>query len=130
MRLSVQVPALAAAWKLTKDSRYAKHAGRNRSPNKHLRAWFVDDATRMNPHLQYSQAIHWRATGSGIGVIDTIHLVEVARAVEALEGALSKSEAAGIKSWFADYLRWLTTHPYGIEGRNAKNNHGTCGVME
>src|ERR1051325_3890929 len=34
MRLSVQVPALTAAWKLTKDQRYAKHAGR------HLRAWF------------------------------------------------------------------------------------------
>ncbi len=84
----------------------------------------------MNPHLQYSQAIHWRATGRGIGVIDTIHLVEVARAVEALEGALSKSEAAGIKSWFADYLRWLTTLPYGIEGRKAKNNHGTCGVIQ
>src|SRR3979411_1078705 len=36
MRLSVQVPALAAAWKLTRDPRYAKHAAR------HLRAWFLD----------------------------------------------------------------------------------------
>src|SRR5215475_16134140 len=35
MRLSVQVPALAAAWKITKDRRYADHAAR------HLRAWFV-----------------------------------------------------------------------------------------
>jgi hypothetical protein len=84
----------------------------------------------MNPHLQYSQAIHGRSTGRGIGVIDTIHLVEVARAVEALESTFSKSEAVGIKSWFADYLRWMTTHPYGIEERNAKNNHGTCWVMQ
>src|SRR5438552_10212923 len=45
MRLSVQVPALAAAWKLTKDAKYSRHAAR------HLRAWFVDDATRMTPHL-------------------------------------------------------------------------------
>ena len=61
-----------------------------------------------------------------------IHLVEVARAVKALEAhrALSKSEAAGIKSRFAEYLRWLTTHPYGIEERNAKNNHGTCWEMQ
>src|SRR5919197_19628 len=36
MRLSVQVPTLVAAWKLTKDTRYANHAV------KHLRAWFVD----------------------------------------------------------------------------------------
>ena len=38
----------------------------------------------MNPHLRYAQAIHGRVTGRGIGIIDTIHLVEVARAVEVL----------------------------------------------
>ena len=74
VRLSLQVPALAAAWRITRDTRYADHAAR------HLRAWFVDAATRMNPHLLYSQAIHGRVTGRGVGVIDTVHLVEVARA--------------------------------------------------
>src|SRR6185503_10521509 len=44
MRLSVQVPALVAGWKLTKDKRYAVHAAA------HLRAWFVDERTRMNPN--------------------------------------------------------------------------------
>ncbi len=34
----------------------------------------------MNPNLQYAQAIHGRFTGRGTGIIDTIHLVEVARA--------------------------------------------------
>src|SRR6266576_5990900 len=63
MRLSVQVPALVAAWKLTKDPRYAKLATR------HLRAWFIDDSTRMNPNLQYAQAIHGRFTGRGTGII-------------------------------------------------------------
>src|SRR5262249_44727152 len=126
MRLSVQVPALAAAWKLTKDPRYAKHAVR------HLRAWFVDESTRMAPHLKYSQAIHGRFTGRGTGVIDTIHLVEVARAIEILEAspALSKPDADAIKNWFREYLVWLTTHQYGIDERNAKNNHGTCWVMQ
>ena len=126
MRMSVQVPALAAAWKLTKDPRYATHAGR------HLRAWFVDEATRMNPSLRYSQAIRGRVTGRGIGVIDTIHLVEVARAVEALEGspALSPEERRAVGAWFADYLRWMTTHPYGVAEREALNNHGTCWLMQ
>jgi Alginate lyase len=45
----VQVPALAAAWKLTKDKRFAKHAA------KHLRAWFLDERTLMNPQLKFSQ---------------------------------------------------------------------------
>ena len=126
MRLSVQIPALAAAWKLTKDSRYAKHAAR------HLRAWFLDPSTRMNPNLQYAQAIHGRFTGRGIGIIDTIHLVEVARAIQSLEesSALSKTELDGIRQWFSDYLQWMTTSKNGIEEREAKNNHGTCWLMQ
>jgi Alginate lyase len=126
MRLSVQVPALVAAWKLTHQPRYAKHAAM------HLRAWFVDPETRMNPSLLYSQAIHGRFTGRGIGIIDTIHLVEVARAIELLAdaNALSPNELKAVKQWFADYLNWMTTHKYGIDEREAKNNHGTCWVMQ
>jgi hypothetical protein len=126
VRLSVQVPALAAAWKLTGDRRYAAHA------IDHLRAWFVNSATRMNPNLLYGQAIHGRFTGRGIGIIDTIHLVEVARAAEALDaaGVWTAPEKAAVRGWFSDYLRWLTTHPYGNAERDAKNNHGTCWVMQ
>jgi hypothetical protein len=126
MRLSVQVPALAAAWKLTRNPRYATHAAR------HLRAWFIDESTRMNPNLQYAQAIHGRFTGRGIGIIDSIHLVEVARAIEVLKdsGALSMTDLGGLIQWFTDYLQWLTEHPYGKAERDAKNNHGTCWVMQ
>ena len=86
----------------------------------------------MNPNLQYSQAIKGRFTGRGIGIIDTIHLVEVARAVPALENskALTKDEYKGLKKWFLDYLTWMTTSPHGEEEREAKNNHGTCWVMQ
>jgi hypothetical protein len=126
MSLSVQVPALVAAWKLTKDERYAVQAVR------HLRAWFVDERTRMNPNLQYAQAIHGRFTGRGIGIIDTIHLVEVARAVEVLKDSrsLKMSDLGGVIHWFNDYLHWLTTSKNGIDEREAKNNHGTCWVMQ
>ena len=56
MRLSVQLPALCAAWVLTKQHAYAGHAA------DHLRAWFLDERTLMNPNLAYAQAIHGRAT--------------------------------------------------------------------
>lgn len=126
MRLSIHVPALVAAWKLTKDKRYAAQAAQ------HLRAWFIDEPTRMNPSLQYAQAIKGRVTGRGIGIIDTIHLVEVAQAIKSMEksGALSVKDRKGFKQWFADYLGWMTTHKYGIEEREAKNNHGTCWLMQ
>jgi hypothetical protein len=124
-RLSVQVPTLVAAWKLTGESRYAEHA------SKHLRAWFADSGTRMNPHLLYAQAIHGRVTGRGIGIIDTLHLVEVARAAELLEHADSYAPVReGVRRWFGAYLSWMTTHPYGIDEREAKNNHGTCWVLQ
>jgi hypothetical protein len=126
MRLSVQVPALVAAWKLTKDKCYAQHAVR------HLRAWFIDESTRMNPNLQYAQAIHGRVTGRGIGIIDTIHLVEVARAIEILKDspALSMTDLRAVNQWFNDYLTWMTTSKNGLEERDAKNNHATCWVMQ
>ncbi len=126
IRLASIVPTLASAYRLTGDERYAAHA------MKHLRAWFVDEATRMAPHLRYAQAIQGRATGRGTGIIDTIHLVEVARSVEWLARSRSApgADMRTIRGWFAEYLGWLTTHEYGIAERDAKNNHGTCWVMQ
>jgi hypothetical protein len=126
MRFSVQMPALVAAYTLTKDQKYAVHASR------HARAWFLGRTTRMNPALRYAQAIQGRVTGRGTGIIDTIHLVEVARALERLEGSRgwSRDDAALTKRWFAEYLDWLTTDKYGIDERDATNNHATCWVMQ
>ena len=42
VRMSVQVPALAAAWLVTRNQKYADHAAR------HLRAWFIDARTRIS----------------------------------------------------------------------------------
>lgn len=126
IRLGVQVPALAAAWLLTRDRRYGDHAA------KHLRAWFLDADTLMNPNLQYAQAIHGRSTGRGTGIIDTIHLVEVARSIPVLaeSKALTPAEVEGLKKWFAQYLQWLTTSKNGQDERDAKNNHGTWWVAQ
>jgi hypothetical protein len=118
IRLSLMVPALAAAYKLTRDRKYSDAAAR------HLRAWFIDDATRMSPHLLYAQAIKGRFTGRGTGIIDTLHLVEVARAAGQLD--LRPADLAGVKSWFAAYTEWMTTHKYGTDERDTKNNHATC----
>ncbi|MCU1261491.1 MAG: hypothetical protein JWO80_4376 [Bryobacterales bacterium] len=126
MKLSVQVPALAAAWKLTRERRYSDHAAA------HIRAWFVDEPSRMNPNLEFAQAIHGRFTGRGTGVIDTIHLVEVARAIPLLAeaGSLSRPAYDATQKWFADYAKWMTTSKNGTDERNAKNNHGTCWLMQ
>ncbi|MDO7851611.1 alginate lyase family protein [Hymenobacter convexus] len=126
IRFSRIVGALASAYKLTGDERYVRHA------LLHLRAWFLDSATRMNPSLLYAQAISGRFTGRGIGIIDTIQLLEVAQGVLVMQAAkgFGAEDLAGIKGWFGQYLSWLTTHPYGKDEMNAANNHGTCWAMQ
>lgn len=126
IRFSQIIGALASAYKITGDVKYIKAA------QVHLRAWFTDPETLMNPNLQYAQAIKGVATGRGIGIIDTIQLMEVVQGLEAMEGspALDKKLLAGVKDWFSQYITWLTTHPYGKDEMNAKNNHGTCWCMQ
>ena len=76
IRFSRIVGALASAYKITGDKKYAKKAF------EHIDAWFVNPETRMNPSLLYAQAIKGRMTGRGIGIIDTIHLMEVAQSMK------------------------------------------------
>jgi hypothetical protein len=126
IRMSQIVGNLASAYRITGDEKYVRQAFI------HLKAWFADPATRMNPSLLYSQAIKGRFTGRGIGIIDTIQLMEVAQGIIAMQNAkcIDKQLLETIKTWFADYIRWLTTHQYGKDEMNAKNNHGTCWVMQ
>ncbi|HEU4552358.1 MAG TPA: alginate lyase family protein [Chitinophaga sp.] len=126
VRFSRIMGALAAGYVVTKDKTYLRQA------LAHAHAWFVDTATLMHPNLQYAQAIKGRATGRGIGIIDTIHLLEVVQALRIMEkaGALPPEELKAIKAWFAAYLGWMTTHRYGQDEMKAANNHGTCWVMQ
>lgn len=123
--LSMRMPALTAAWLLTKNSHYAKRAG------DYLRAWFVSAATRMNPNLEFSQGVHGVSTGRSYGIIDTLHLVEVARAASFLDAqALSSKEMQGVKEWFREYLHWMKTSEKGKQERAAMNNHATCWALQ
>jgi hypothetical protein len=126
IRLSLHVPALVAAWMITHDKRHAEHAAL------HLRAWFLDPSTKMNPSLDYAQAIFGITPGRGTGVIDTLHLVEVSRAVRHLQkaGVLTTAEFGRVRDWFAQYLNWMCTSTNGKEEEVAKNNHGACWVAQ
>ena len=117
--MSKQVSTLVAAYKLTGEAKYADKA------MEHLRAWFVSDETSMLPNLLYAQAISGRVTGRGIGIIDTIHLIEVAKSIEVLRalGYLNGTDDGKLTAWFDQYLTWMTTHEYGLAERDNGNNH-------
>jgi hypothetical protein len=123
--LSIQMPALTAAWSLTRDHRYGNHAA------DHLRAWFIAPETRMNPNLEYSQGVHGVSTGRSYGIIDTLHLVEVARAASHVDAEmLTSAELASLHSWFGEYLHWMRTSEKGVAERDTLNNHAVCWALQ
>ena len=126
IRFSQMVGNLCSAYLLNGNKEYSD------AITKHLKAWFITDSTRMNPHLLYAQAIKGRHTGRGIGIIDAIHLIEVARTVIILEekNEIEKSDLDQIKSWFSQFNSWLTSHEYGLAEMVHPNNHGTCWNMQ
>jgi hypothetical protein len=82
----------------------------------------------MNPHLNHAQAIPGVSTGRGIGIIDTLHLIEIPVGIAALEGskAFPPEISSGMRKWFADYLDWMITCKNGKEEAAAKNNHAVA----
>ena len=112
---------LALAWYFTQNPAYCDHA------SELLRTWFLRPDTRMNPNLNFGQAIPGRTEGRGIGIIDTTSLIQVVDAALILESseAWTGEDADALREWFAAYLDWLRTSPHGQAEARTKNNHGT-----
>lgn len=125
-RLSTLTGTLASAYQITGDTTYVIAA------NKHFHAWFADDSTRMNPSLNYSQAISGITSGRKVGVIDGLHLIEVAKAIEVCNkaGIISGNDFMAYTNWFSSLLDWLINHPFGVDEMKAKNNHSTAWTLQ
>ncbi|KFK96406.1 alginate lyase [Serratia sp. Ag1] len=119
--MSDDVWTLALAWQFSQKPAYAEKA-RDQLVN-----WFINPQTRMNPNLQYAQAIPGINDGRGIGLIDSRALVEVIDVVELLRPAkvLSEEDYQKIKQWYGDFYQWMTSSQNGFEEDNWHNNHGT-----
>lgn len=120
-RTIARVEHLALAHFLTGEARYSQRA------HHLLRVWFLDPATRMNPHLRYAQAIPGVSEGRGIGIIDTRHLPQLVDALRLLERTpgWTQSDADALRQWMRAYLDWLLHSEHGRDERAEANNHGT-----
>lgn len=120
-KMSKAVFTLALAYFYTSHEPYAKHA------NDLIKAWFLDPATKMNPHLEYGQAIPGVVEGRGIGIIETGTLLRIVNAVGLLKDAASFSQPDHelLQKWFREYTHWLVSSPKGWDERMWHNNHGS-----
>ena len=120
-QMASSVQTLALAYYLLGDEAYAQQGA------KLLRAWFLDPATRMNPHLNYGQGIPGRCDGRGTGIIDTAILVGVVDAAGLLESstAWTAEDRKGMATWCEAYVTWLRTNKLGQDEARSKNNHGS-----
>ncbi|MBI5474912.1 MAG: alginate lyase family protein, partial [Ignavibacteriae bacterium] len=112
---------LSAAYYFTRHEPYAEHAARL------LRTWFLDSATRMNPNVNFGQAIKGRTKGRGAGLIETSGFRFIVDALGLLEGSASwsASDRTAMKNWFEEYFVWLRSSEVGLDESDSKNNHGT-----
>ncbi len=114
------VEKLALAYYFSDDEKYAEKAVAQ------IKAWFLDPATKMNPNLNFAQAIKGKNDGRGIGLIESREFVLVIDAIGLLQHSKywTSKEQSGMEDWFKSYLEWFSTSKNGIEEMNAKNNHG------
>jgi hypothetical protein len=124
--MRTHVAQLASAYVITGIEEYAYKAVL------FIKEFFLDETTRMSPHLLYAQAIPGVCDGRGIGIIDTLHLIDVPMSIRALQASenMTAEILDGLEQWFADYLHWMTTHPNGIEEMNECNNHSVCWFVQ
>jgi len=112
---------LGSAAYFLNEPRYARRAARD------IHVWFVDPNTRMNPNLDYSQAIRNTNLGRGAGIVDGRAFIRVVQGMEFLAqtGAWEARDETAARKWFEQYLHWLTHSKNGEDEKRAGNNHAT-----
>ena len=120
-KLGQVMQTLGLAYYLTGDEAYAARA------TMQLRTWFLDSATRMNPHLRFAQLVRGNPNERGSGIIDTRWFIEVVDAAGLIQGSTSwtPDDHRRLQGWFRQYLTWLRTSPNGAHEHKARNNHGS-----
>ena len=104
---------LALAYKYTGIDKYQDRAC------EYIRTWFINDKTRMNPNLKFSQMY-----GShGTGIIDFKDFWVVLDSIKCVQHALDTNERLSLQNWCAELLGWLNTDPAGNKEIGRDNNH-------
>ena len=121
VRLANALETLALAYYYTNNTKYAQRAVEM------IQIWFINDTTKMNPHLKYAQGIPGTVPGRALGILDGRHFVRILDSITLIENSnlLSSKDLEVIKQWVKDYQNWLLNGEYAYDESHRPNNHGT-----
>ena len=121
LALARRMKVLSMAYYFTGDEKYGSKAVEQ------VRVWFLDEKTKMNPSLNFSQGVRGESTGRGTGMMDGRHLSMAADATALIvdSKAWKAGEREAAEAWFKSFFEWLINGDLGKEESSSKNNHGS-----
>lgn len=113
---------LSMAYFFSDDLKYAQKA------KTVLETWFIDEATKVNPNINFGQGIPGEVEGRRAGMIEWRSISNVVTTIQLLyaNSLLDNEQMQLLNNWLLDYYTWLKTNEMGIENDNGNQNHSTC----
>lgn len=115
------IETLSLAYFYSENEEYAKKAV------DFIKTWFINPSTRMNPNINFGQALPGINNGRDIGVIDFSILPECLDHIELLKGSeyWQPKDQQKLKDWLSEFMDWFLTSRIGLAESRKPNNHGT-----
>lgn len=115
------VKTLSSAYYFSNEKKYAHKAIQL------INAWFLEEATKMNPNINYGQYVPGKSKGRCFGIIEFTGIVEILKFLELAKdrNVLDKKTEQGMLKWFTEYANWLQNSKLGKQEQSRENNHGT-----
>jgi hypothetical protein len=124
------IETLTLAWWFTRHTNSARASGYLDASLRVFRSWFLNETTRMNPNMVYAEGLPGKYDGAATGLI---HMTRRAALFNDCAELFRHSQAwttvdeTAWQLWMSAWLKWITTHEWGIleAELNNRGNHAT-----
>lgn len=112
---------LSVVYFVKKENKYASKA------IEYLSAWFINNSTKMNPHMKYAQGIPGSVDGRFIGLIEGREFVHVLDSILLIKESKywNSSIESKIYAWYSDFFKWYSNSGAGKVASDYTNNHAS-----
>lgn len=123
-QLSKRLRYLSLAYFFTKKKKfYNYYVGQ-------VKAWFIDDDTKMYPNFEYAQVIPGRNEnkGRGAGLSEAVEFNSIIESLRLINSChrIKKSILKPVIKWFADFAEWMENSEIGKSCASGNDNIAIC----